>query len=59
MNKLKKAKRKIKELKITIDVLDERIAELEDFAIWLTGCGYDFCKHEYFIKKRDELLKGG
>ena len=30
--------------------------ELRDFAIWMTGCGYDFCQHDYFIKKRDELL---
>lgn len=29
---------------------------LKDFAIWLTGCGYDFCQHDYFCKKRDELL---
>ena len=34
-----------------------RIEELQDFAIWMTGCGYDFCQHEYFCKKRDELLK--
>lgn len=33
------------------------IAELKDFAIWMTGCGYDFCQHEYFIKQRDVLLK--
>jgi hypothetical protein len=31
--------------------------DLKDFAIWMTGCGYDFCQHEYFCKKRDELLK--
>ena len=33
------------------------IAALKDFAIWMTGCGYDFCQHEYFVKKRDLLLK--
>ena len=33
------------------------IDELKDLAIWMTGCGYDFCQHEYFCKKRDELLK--
>ena len=33
------------------------IEALRDFAIWMTGCSYDFCQHEYFIKKRDELLK--
>lgn len=32
--------------------------ELKDLAIWMTGCGYDFCQHEYFCTKRDELLKG-
>lgn len=31
--------------------------ELKELAIWMTGCGYDFCQHEYFITKRDELLK--
>jgi len=33
------------------------IAELKDFAIWMTGCGYDFCQHEYFNEQRDKLLK--
>lgn len=33
------------------------IDALKDFAIWMTGCGYDFCRHEYFCQKRDELLK--
>ena len=36
----------------------EMIAELQDFAIWLTSCGYDFTQHDYFIKQRDKLLKG-
>jgi len=31
--------------------------DLQDFCIWLTGCGYDFCQHDYFIKQRDKLLK--
>jgi hypothetical protein len=34
------------------------IEALKDFAIWMTGCGYDFCQHQYFIKCRDELLVG-
>ena len=33
------------------------INELRDFIIWMTGCDYDFCQHDYFCKKRDELLK--
>ncbi len=33
------------------------IDDLRDFAIWMTGCGYDFCQHEYFCQRRDELLK--
>jgi len=55
----------------TARAADERIAELEkqlaeerlktdelaDFAIWMTGCGYDFCQHGYFIKQREKLLK--
>jgi hypothetical protein len=31
--------------------------ELQDFAIWMTECGYDFYQHEYFQDKRDKLLK--
>jgi len=40
--------------------LDEKqalIDELQDFAIWMTGCGYEFTQHEYFIEQRDKLLK--
>lgn len=40
-----------------MDVINE-IEELKDFAIWMSGCGYDFCQHEYFIKQRNKLLKG-
>ena len=36
---------------------NKRIKELEDFCIWMTGCGYDFCQHNYFIEQRDKLLK--
>jgi len=36
--------------------LKKRVEELREFAIWMTGCGYDFCKHEYFCKQRDKLL---
>ena len=46
-----------------INEKDERIAELQDFAIWMTGCGYEFTQHEYFNNQRDRLLldkiKGG
>ena len=31
---------------------DKKIAEIQDFAIWLTGCGYDFTQHEYYLKNR-------
>tara|TARA_R110000796_G_scaffold229030_1_gene346280 strand:- start:614 stop:919 length:306 start_codon:yes stop_codon:yes gene_type:complete len=37
-------KNKIKELK-----------ELQDFAIWMTGCGYDFTQHEHFLKNKHLL----
>jgi len=38
--------------------LVENNNELIDFAIWMTGCGYDFCQHKYFCEQRDKLLKG-
>lgn len=40
--------------------LDEKqtsIDELQDFAIWMTGCGYEFTQHKYFNEQRDKLLK--
>jgi len=40
-----------------IERLQSQIEELQDFCIWLTGCGYDFAQHDYFIQKRDKLLK--
>ena len=42
---------------VEVDELFTRIAELEDFCIWLTGCGYEFTQHEYFNEQRDRLLK--
>jgi len=36
---------------------DILISELKDFAIWMTGCGYDFTQHPYFCEQRDKLLK--
>lgn len=45
-------------LKLEWQYMYDRIEQLQDFAIWMTGCGYDFTKHEHFIKCRDNLLKG-
>ncbi len=44
-------------LTIGKDELFDIVKELKDFAIWMTGCGYDFTQHDYFLQKRDELLK--
>ena len=46
------------ERQATIEELQTQVAELQDFAIWMTGCGYDFCQHDYFCEQRDKLLKG-
>ena len=37
---------------------DRFILELQEFAIWMTGCGYEFTQHDYFCKQRDKLLIG-
>jgi len=29
----------------------------EDLVLWMTGCPYDFCKHEEFNKKVKGLFK--
>lgn len=35
----------------------KELAALRDFAIWLTGCGYDFTQHQYYLDNR-HLLTG-
>lgn len=45
------------ELKEKSIVLEKICNDLQEFVIWMTGCGYDFCQHKYFIKERDRLLK--
>jgi len=44
-------------LSVELTAALNKIDELKELVIWMTGCGYDFCQHEYFVKKRDELLK--
>ena len=39
--------------------MSKNIDELKELVMWMTGCGYDFCQHEYFCEKRDDLLKTG
>jgi len=29
--------------------------ELQELAIWMTGCGYDFTQHEYYMKNKHLL----
>ena len=45
---------KVKEL---IDQQAQEIEQLKEFAVWMSGCGYDFTQHDYFIRCRDSLLK--
>lgn len=53
-----KAKRETNaRLKEHIKKLEAEKLALQEFAIWMTGCGYDFCQHEYFCQQRDKLLK--
>lgn len=33
----------------------EHLDELKEFAIWMTGCGYDFTQHEYYMKNKHLL----
>ena len=40
-----------------VNAISDEVKELKEFIIWMTGCGYDFTQHDYFIKQRDKLLK--
>ena len=55
---LKDADKYALELERLYEDAKAEIEALKDFAIWMTGCGYDFCQHEYFNRCRDELLIG-
>lgn len=34
------------------DDLRAELDALKDLAIWMTGCGYDFCQHDFFVSNR-------
>jgi len=55
---LRQQQAEITKLKLEWQYMADLTEKLQDFAIWMTGCGYDFCQHEYFNKCRDELLIG-
>lgn len=46
-----------KDLSAKLSSAAQAIDDLKDLVIWMTGCGYDFCQHDYFCKQRDKLLK--
>lgn len=55
---LRQQQAEIIKLKLEWQYMADLTEKLQEFAIWMTGCGYDFTQHEYFIECRDELLKG-
>ena len=48
----------VDELLDTVVDLRTKLNDTIDFAIWMTGCGYEFTQHKYFCKQRDKLLIG-
>lgn len=43
-------------MQVCEELKDAEIAALRGFAIWLTGCGYDFTQHQYFLDNRHLLI---
>jgi hypothetical protein len=43
----------------TTNDMKSKIEQLQELAIWMTGCGYDFTQHVYYMKNKhlftDEL----
>lgn len=35
-----------------LERMENERSQLQDLAIWMTGCGYDFTKHKYYIEQR-------
>ena len=31
---------------------NREVKQLQDFAIWMTGCGYDFTKHKHYMENK-------
>lgn len=48
---------KYREMQYRVAHLEVAISELQDLTIWMTGCGYDFCQHEFFVKRRHILAE--
>jgi hypothetical protein len=46
-----------KDISDKLNIAADLIEELQDFAIWMAGCGYDFCQHDYYIEKRKLLTR--
>ena len=44
-------------------IAEDAKVDLQEFAIWMTGCGYDFTQHEYYMKNKhlltDQLKDNG
>jgi len=45
------------QLEAELDKHKAKILALQEFAIWMTGCGYDFAQHPHFVDQRNRLLK--
>ena len=44
--------------KKNIAELEAKLAQAQELAIWMTGCGYDFKQHPYYIKEMDKMTAG-
>ena len=40
-----------------INSLKAHVEALQDLAIWMTGCGYDFTQHKFYMDRRHLLVQ--
>lgn len=40
---------------MNFETLKKRYEELQELTVWMTGCGYDFSQHSYFLEKQHLL----
>ena len=50
--------RRWKNMKDRLFVARTEYQKLQELAIWMTGCGYDFTQHDYFVRERHLLSAG-
>jgi len=52
------AAKRIEDMEAECERIRAEVTALQELGVWMTGCGYDFSQHEYFVANRERLSRG-